>query len=417
MKNKFSYFLIALVIAFGLWIYVVTTVSPESEEVFHNIPVEWETGSDDILKDKGLMVVSGSKPTVTLRLRGNRSDLNKLKNSDITIIANLAKINHAGEQSLSYDVYFTGNGGTNAFEIVNQNPSVLTLQIAEWATKDVQVVVNYTGTLGLDYIAYKDDVILTPNVITITGPKSVVDQVAQARINVDLTDQTETINRSYRATLCNSKGEPVDVASVTANGDVQVTLRILRVKELRLEITPKYGSVVTEENSSWVLSHTTIKVAGSDKLLANLPDVLNLGEIDLTKITANTTETIPITEGMLQGAENLSGITEVTVTITVPERTSRELYIPKDQIRVSGLPEGMNLEIVPNYIKVTLIGWAYQVSTITAEDLVVTIDATDAEANGDQFIAASARVTKYPGVIATVEAVPVNITEGTGGNP
>ena len=32
MKSKLGYALLALVITFGLWLYVITTVSPESEE-------------------------------------------------------------------------------------------------------------------------------------------------------------------------------------------------------------------------------------------------------------------------------------------------------------------------------------------------------------------------------------------------
>ena len=39
MKNKLSTLILSLLIAFGMWIYVITSVSPGSEETFHNIPV------------------------------------------------------------------------------------------------------------------------------------------------------------------------------------------------------------------------------------------------------------------------------------------------------------------------------------------------------------------------------------------
>ncbi len=411
MKKNFFYFLIAVVIAFGLWAYVVTTVSPESEATFHNISVAWEAGSDDILKDKGYMVLSDSMPTITLRLRGNRSDLDKLKNSDITVIADLAKINHTGEQILDYDVYFTGGG---AFEILNQNPNGLTLQIVEWASKDVPVVVNYTGTLGLEYIAFKEDLILNRTTVKIEGPKSVVDQVSQAVINVDLTDQTETISMNDRVTLCNSKGEPVDVKNVTVpESDVRLTLRILRVKEIMLNVIPNYGGGVTSENSTLTQNYTSIKVAGSEKILSALPDVLELGTINLAEITENTTVTLPITDGMLQGAENLSGITEVEVAVTVPERITRRLEITDmTQIRVNGLPEGMTLEFVTQKVAVTLIGRADQVNEITAEDLTITVNAADVEVNDYQSLSAEVQLSdRYPDVQATVNhAITVNIS-------
>ena len=39
MRNKILSGLLSLVIAFGLWLYVITYVSPGSEETYYNIPV------------------------------------------------------------------------------------------------------------------------------------------------------------------------------------------------------------------------------------------------------------------------------------------------------------------------------------------------------------------------------------------
>ncbi len=409
MKNKLTYLLISLVIAFGLWAYVVTTVSPESEDTFYNIAVEWDSESEAILRDRGLMVLPGEKPTVTLRLRGNRSDLNNLKNSDITVIANLAKINNAGEQMLDYDVYFTGSKG---FEIVHQSPNVLTLQVAEWATKDVQVEVQYEGSVGPGYIDFRNDVVPNPSAITITGPKSVVDQVAKAVVKVKLNGQTETMSLTERAILCDSEGNPVDVAAITADGEVRLTLRILQVKELLLNVTPIYGGGVTQENSIVTMDYTTIKVAGSDKILADLPDVLELGQINLAEITRDTILTYDITEGMLQGAENLSGITQVNVSITVPERITRSLDITDmSKIKVVGLPADMTLDYVTQKLTVTLIGREDQVNAITPEDLTVTIDITGAVADDNQSFKATVTVDpKYPDVEAAAgDTVKVDI--------
>ena len=36
MKNRITSFLLALAIAFGLWVFVITTVSPGSVETFYH---------------------------------------------------------------------------------------------------------------------------------------------------------------------------------------------------------------------------------------------------------------------------------------------------------------------------------------------------------------------------------------------
>ena len=83
MKEKILYLLISVVIAFGLWSYVITTDSPEWEETYYEIPVILK--NESVLHGNGLMLGDGKIPTVTLRLKGNRSDLVNLNKSDITL--------------------------------------------------------------------------------------------------------------------------------------------------------------------------------------------------------------------------------------------------------------------------------------------------------------------------------------------
>ena len=82
MQNKFWRIALSVLIAFVLWAYVITSVSPESEETFYDIPVSYQ---NDVLEERGLMIVSET-PTVTLKLKGNRSDLNELNANSITIL-------------------------------------------------------------------------------------------------------------------------------------------------------------------------------------------------------------------------------------------------------------------------------------------------------------------------------------------
>ena len=88
MKSNFVRLALAVLISFALWLYVISVVSPESEETFYDIPVSYQ---NDILEERGLMIVSET-PTVTLKLKGNRSDLNELNANNITILVDLAAI-------------------------------------------------------------------------------------------------------------------------------------------------------------------------------------------------------------------------------------------------------------------------------------------------------------------------------------
>lgn len=370
MKGKALSVLLAVLLAFGIWAYVVTVVSPESEATFYNIPVV--LSNENVMMDKGLMITSEDAPVVTLQLRGNRSDLNKLKNSDITVVADLSKINAAGEQQLTYSVSFGGY----SFEIINGEPKQVSLSIAEWDTKEVPVNVVYSGTLDAEYIAYKDDVALDHNAVTITGPKVVVDQITQAVINVDLDDQKQTITNSYRYTLCNEAGEPVDASSITTNvAEVALNLKIQRVQEVQLLLNITYGGGATAENTQIVMSDQVIKVTGPERVLESLGTTLTVGSINLADLAEDTLLTFPIS--LLEGVENLSGINEITVSVSFPELATKTLNINK--IFVNGLPANMQYELGTKMVSVVVRGPEKLVEIIQSEHVYLLVNLVNAE--------------------------------------
>lgn len=410
MKRNVIRLLLSVLIAFSLWAYVVTVVSPESEDTFYNIPVV--LNNESILRDKGLMVTSGTEPSVTLRLRGNRSDLNNLKNSDITVVADLSKINEAGSQELNYSVSYTGVGGGNVFEIVNQLPARITIEVTEWSSKEVPVNIVYSGTLDSEYIALKDEVVLDYQSVTLTGPKSVVDQISQAVIDINLDNYEETISQSFRYTLCNEAGEPVDAANIKTNvAEVNVMLKIQKVMEVKLELDVTYGGGATAQTTTITMSDEVIKVYGSEKMLEDL-DSITVGSINLADYAEDTVLIFPIK--LPEGIENLTGVTEVTVEISFPELTTKVLNV--DTFFVSDLPTGMTYEIGAKLVAVTVRGAQELIETITEDNVSLIIDLTGGEPGEDLYKAQVLFDTGYDGVGAIGSyTVLVTLTEQAGG--
>ena len=96
MKSKIGYIALSVLIAFGLWLYVITSVSPGSEETYDDVPVI--LSAETVLQERGLMITSVSSDTVTLKLSGNRSDLAQVNRGNITVKADLSKIYEPGSQ-------------------------------------------------------------------------------------------------------------------------------------------------------------------------------------------------------------------------------------------------------------------------------------------------------------------------------
>ena len=378
-KNKILPMLLSVAVAFSLWAYVITFVSSEREGTFSDIPVSYQ--GEALLEERGLMIVSEEKPTVTLTLYGNRRELNKLDSSNISIIADLSKIGEAGIHSLRYNVYYPGDIPDNTFTVQSQYPSMVKVDIERRITKEIPVNVTYEGSVQKDYIADKENVELDNPVVTITGPASSVDQITQAIVLVNLQDKSESFMESYRFTLCDANGNPVDAKMVETNiAEVSLTLYIKRVKEINLVVTVVDGGGATKATSDISIDPKSIKVAGNETALKDI-DEINLGVINLGELTRDTEK--PFAINLPDGLENLSGKTSAKVTIKFPKLETVNIAIT--DFSALNVPEGMEVEFITEELTVSVRGPKELVKKLTANDLSVTVDFTNAEIGNATF--------------------------------
>ena len=369
MKSKVLSALLSLVIAFGLWFYVVTVVSPGSEQTYYNIPVTLQ--NENILSERGLMITS-ELPTVTLKLAGNRTDLNNLNESNINILVNVAGVEAPGTHKVRYDVSYPGNIPGNAITTQNSDPELIVLKVEKRVTKQVPVVLEYIGSVPEGFIADKENAELDNTAIEVSGPESVINQITQARIPVDLSNKDETLTGQFVYDLCNEAGAPVDVALVKTNVEaVNLTVKIQRIKEITLTLNVIEGGGATKSTSSIELNPTTIRVSGSDALLEGLESI-ELGTINLSEMLKDEIKTFPIQ--LPEGVTNETGVTEATVDVKFPNLRTKSFNI--SQIKAINVPDGLEADIITKTLEVTVRGPKALIDAMKESDISVTVDFT-----------------------------------------
>ncbi len=388
MKNKFVSVALSLLIAFGLWMYVITEVSPNSEWTYYDVPVKLE--GESLLKERSLIITSISSTDVDLTLSGNRSDLNQLNSSNITLKADMTKIYDPGVHKIGYDISYPGNMASNAFTRENQYPDSITVTVERLERKQVPVAVVYQGKVDEGYVVRRADIQLDYDMVAVSGPKSIVDQITQAVITVDLDGQTESISQNYRYTLCNDDGVGVDSELITVNTEeVHVDLTIHRRKLVKLTVELIPGGGATAEDVRLELDTETIYVSGSDIALEQLGDTINLGSINLADYE-NTTQLsfdIPIYEGIT----NDSGKTEVAVTMYFDGLLSKNFTV--EDFIIEGVPEGYEAEIITEKLTIKVRGPKELVSKLTLKDIIAKVS-FDGEDVGDATIRVTVEFTE-----------------------
>lgn len=372
LKNKFFMIILSAVVAFGLWAYVVTVISPEYETTVYDIPVKLE--GEDLLEYKKipLVLMTEDLPKVNLKLYGNRSDLNKLDNTNIILKVDVSNVAEPGEHSLPFTITYPGDINENEIQVQSRDPGRITVTVEKLIRKEVPVEVSYSGTLAEGYIVDKSDVTLDYEKVSISGPESAVENIAKAIIQVDLEGRTESFSESYRYTLCDEEGNAVDAGRVVTNAaEVRHTMIIRKVKEIPLRVNLIEGGGATAASVEVIIEPEAIRIAGSEATLEDL-DELVLGTIDLSKITGMTRLDMDVV--LPTGVTNISGVTKAGVIIRVKERQTKTFVIGPNQIQLLNVPEGMQAALVSQSLTITIRGTQEQLDQMTAADILVQVD-------------------------------------------
>lgn len=383
MKSKAWSLLLSVVLATGLWMYVITTVSPNSKTTVQDIPVVFE-GESWLLENRNLMITDGMETTVDLDVSGNRSDISKLNRSNVILKIDLTKVYESGPANLTYNISYPPDVPVGAITVENRNPASVRLTVEKRLSKEIPVRVAFTGAVPEEFIADTENVVLDYSVVNIKGPASVVEKIAQARVDIDLEEQTESLSENYRFTLCDEEGNPLDASKITTDiAEVHLEVNIRRYKEVPLMLNVVYGGGATEGYTRYEIKPASIRVSGSDAVLADLSEIV-LGTVNFAEQTENTQMTFPI--NLPEGVTNLTGITEATAEIRFVGLSIKEFTT--ENIKVINVPDGLDYELMSEVVKVTLRGPVGRINQIKPGDIVVTVDLTGKETGASTVKAA-----------------------------
>lgn len=371
MKNKLLTWLLAISIALGLWLYVVTVVSPNSDRKYHNVEVTIQ--GESLLQERGLMVVTEKLPTVSLQLAGNRTDLDKLNENNITLTVDVSRIEGAGVHPLRFTPSYPGDVPSTAITVLNQDPVAVSIEVEERKSAPVPVEVIYDEEkLAQDFIPDQENMELSVAEIQVAGPKSVVDKIKKAQIKLDLEDgHSESINGTFPYTLCDDEGNPVTSNLLSVNADsVSVMLRIVRIKEVALSFDEiLYGGGATKANTEITILPETIKISGSENLTDEV-ERISLGKLDLSEVMEDTELEIPIT--LKEDITNETGVQVAKVSIKFKGLETKTVTV--SNIQAVNVTQGLSLDLITEVIDITLRGPSEKMKNLTAENVTVIAD-------------------------------------------
>ena len=393
--RKISSAVLSLVIAFGLWLYVVNNVSKEDDITFNNIPVVRE--GESILHEQNLMITELSTETVSLHLAGSRDDLNKIDSSNTSVKINLSNIKEPGEKiPLTYTPSYPATVANTAFEVVNKSPSVIFVSVDYRRTYEIPVYVKWTGTRSENYLYDTENYTLDYTTITITGPAAAADQIDHAQIVIDLSNRSESFSESFRYTLCDVDGNPVDAKHITTSvEEVLLSVQIQQIKEIDLVADVIYGGGATVENTTVTLNPEVIRVSGGAAVLDELGDTYTVCSINLADLEKSSNE-LKYTINLPDGVTNQTGVSEVVVNVRFSGLKTKDFVV--ERIEMINVPEGMVAEVINANLTVRVRGPEAEISALKESDITAVVDLSAAETGTATYKAVIKISEEFPNV-------------------
>ncbi|MBE6942767.1 MAG: hypothetical protein E7453_00705 [Ruminococcaceae bacterium] len=368
MKSKILTFCLCLLLAIGIWIYVITVVSPESQDTFQNIPVQMQNIA--LLEERGFVITDISNTNISLTLSGKRTDLIQINSSNIRVIADVSNINEPGVHEIYYTVSFPGSIASGAIETQSRSPDTIRVTVEKKVSKRLDVMVEYTGAVPSGFMTDEASIQLSTKTVMVSGSQAALDKVTGAKVSVDLTNRTESISETCPVMLLGADGSEITDESVVADvSNVHVLLPIRMLKQVGITYDLIYGGGANTLNTTITSSADSILVAGHKNVLEDISDI-KLGTIDLTQHKESVELTIPIT--LPEGVRNESDIHEVTLTITFNGLETKTLSV--SNFKAVNVPEGMRAVFMESRLHVTIRGTKEDLALISASNIYVEVD-------------------------------------------
>jgi YbbR domain-containing protein len=257
-------------------------------------------------------------------------------------------------------------------QIVLQTPETVTFTLEPLKTQTLTVDLTMTGQPAVGFQA--GDPIVEPTLIAISGPESIVNQAARARVVVNLDGTRETIDAAFDIQVLDDKNTVLN--GITINPEsAQVTIPLspqsgYRDLAVRVLIQGQVAGGYRLENIS--VFPPVITVFAPDPELVNaLPAVVDTQPLDIQNAKANISTRLALT---LPETITIVGTKTVEVEVDItPIQTSLTLNLP---INVIGLPDGFDEDLSPEFVDVIISGPVPVLDALAPQDIRVTVDVT-----------------------------------------
>lgn len=366
---------LSLLTAVVFWsILVASDGTLTREKTFQNVAVS-VTG-ESTLKSRGYIVmddldslISGVKLTVEV----TQSNYSRVSGTSYNPHIDLTQVTGEGENVLNVAFSSQLYG-----PVVSCEPSSVRVNVERYITRRVPVVLETSGELPGYYL---DSAKTDPTMLSVSGPQSLVSQVARAVASIDVSllsgerrsDRTSAQIRLQDAAGNTVESDLIEITNQTVLTDtVVVETELVPMREVPLEVE----SLVTGEPAEGyellevTASQESLLIAAADEVLDAITALTTDQPLSIEGATQDVTGTVRLRRPT--GIENTVPY-DVTVTARIGETTAQRT-LRQVQVEVDGLDDSLRASLSREKQTVQLTGPYTFINGLSQSDVRLFVD-------------------------------------------
>ncbi len=360
--------LVALGAAFILWLVVVNINDPNVTKTFScSVTIE----NEDYLEEQGYTyeIVDGS--TVYFSVTAKRSIIGNLSNSDFKATADMQSVENLSQ--IPIDV--TATRYSSQVEITKRTQYV-EITVEELMTSQYIITTQQSGEPADGYVV--SSLSASPNVLKVSGPASVVEQISKVVAIVSVDNISTDISDSVIPTLYDEDGNTIDTSKLSMNLDsVTVSVSVQNEKTITLEAettgTPADGYYLMDIT----FDPEEIEVMGEAVNLNTLSSIVIPADVlDIDGATEDVVAEVDISAYLPDGVTLVdSSQKNVTVTAKIEQASTMTVELPTSNLTIVDTPMNSTASFVSDTVSVVIIGLDADLSALDTSSITGTVSA------------------------------------------
>ena len=367
ITNNFWWKLLSIVLAFLLWLVVVNVEDPQTTRTFYDVPVE--KLNIQVIEDNKKAIEYLDGETVTVKIKGKRSIVDRMSASDILAYADLERKSITGAIDIEIEV----DEGISVMEL---EPTMMMVELENIITVQKEVQPYMEGEPGEGYI-YLDPVV-TPNNIEVEGPESKIGLIKSVLVPVRIDGVTRDVTLYGSPQIIDESNNIITDLSVSAN-QVQIQVPIEKVKTVNIRESINRSVASGYELISITLSQETLQIRG-DASLIDVTDTLTISGLDISSTTEDGVLSVNVISLLSSGLNIYEDSNTIEVFIDVEPIIEKTIVVEHGDINVRYLAADLTFTYVDeeSYV-ITYRGIESRLNDIDLERISPSISLRDLE--------------------------------------